>query len=41
MDNVQCDSGQTNLLTCSHNGFGNHDCSHDEDVGVVCYRLSS
>ena len=36
MDNVDCTSGQTNLLACSHNGFGNHDCGHVEDVGVIC-----
>ena len=41
MDNVECGSSQTNLLACSHNGFGNHDCSHVEDVGVVCRRPSS
>ena len=36
MDDVNCISGQTNLLACSHNGFGNHDCGHTEDVGVTC-----
>jgi len=41
MDNIQCDNGQTELSTCSHNGFGNHDCSHVEDVGVVCDRFES
>ena len=36
MDDVNCISGQTNLLACSHNGFGNHNCVHEEDVGVTC-----
>lgn len=36
MDNVNCSNDQTNLLACSHNGFGNHDCGHEEDVGVTC-----
>ena len=41
MDDVNCTNGQTNLLACSHNGFGNHNCSHMEDVGVRCSRPSS
>ena len=40
MDDVNCISGQTNLLACSHNGFGNHNCRHDEDVGVTCSKPS-
>ena len=41
MDDVNCSNGQTNLLACSHNGFGNHNCSHMEDVGVSCSRPPS
>ena len=45
MSNVNCRSGQTNLLACAHSGFGNHDCGHVEDVGIQCssqdYRKSS
>ena len=36
MDNVDCSSGQTNLLACSHNGFGYHNCGHLEDVRIKC-----
>ena len=36
MDNVDCSSGQTNLLACSHNGFGFHNCGHLEDVRIKC-----
>ena len=41
MDDVNCSSGQTNLLACSHNGFGNHNCGHTEDVGVRCSESST
>ena len=40
MDNVNCSSDQTNLLACTHNGFGNHNCGHVEDVGVTCLLQS-
>ena len=41
MDNVNCSSGQTSLLECFHSGFGNHNCLHAEDVGVVCSQPST
>ena len=40
MDDVNCISGQTNLLECSHNGFGDHNCVHMKDVGVTCTQPS-
>ena len=36
LDNVQCTGNESELALCTHNGVGNHDCSHNEDAGVVC-----
>lgn len=36
LDNVEC-SGQESALThCSHPGFGENNCGHGEDAGVIC-----
>lgn len=36
LDQVHCTGAESNLLDCSHLAWGNTDCSHSEDVGVVC-----
>ena len=36
MDEVDCPSSTTNFLTCSHDGWGEDDCSHSEDVFLTC-----
>ena len=38
LDEVNCDGTESNLLNCSHNPIGEHDCAHDEDVGIMCER---
>ncbi|KAK7482045.1 hypothetical protein BaRGS_00026737, partial [Batillaria attramentaria] len=36
LDNLGCTGNEESLLECNHNGIGNHDCGHHEDVGVQC-----
>nr|XP_020513315.1 lysyl oxidase homolog 3 isoform X1 [Labrus bergylta] len=36
LDNVQCSGGERSIDVCKSRGWGNSDCTHDEDAGVVC-----
>ncbi|XP_062566592.1 deleted in malignant brain tumors 1 protein-like [Saccostrea cucullata] len=37
MDDVNCGGGERSLALCPFNGFGNENCGHSEDAGVVCH----
>ncbi|XP_078572965.1 uncharacterized protein LOC144859854 isoform X2 [Branchiostoma floridae x Branchiostoma japonicum] len=36
LDDVNCNGYEQVLSDCSHNGWGEENCSHGEDAGVVC-----
>ena len=36
LDEVRCTGEESYLLECGHAPWGQTDCSHHEDVGVVC-----
>ena len=41
LDNVNCGGSEASIFACNHRTLGEHDCSHKEDAGVVCFGESS
>ena len=36
MDELQCSGTESSLGDCQFDGYGQHDCDHTEDAGVIC-----
>lgn len=36
LDTLNCTGDESRLDVCDHNEWGQHDCSHDEDVAISC-----
>ena len=36
LDEVNCTGQERWLSACPHPGYGDHDCRHNEDVGIEC-----
>ena len=40
LDNLACYGTETVIFDCPHNDIGDHNCRHDEDVGVECRGIA-
>ncbi|XP_074470969.1 scavenger receptor cysteine-rich type 1 protein M130-like isoform X1 [Sebastes fasciatus] len=36
LDDVQCTGSESSVLKCTHKQFGDNNCGHGEDAGVIC-----
>ena len=40
LDDVECNGSERNIADCRHSMLGKHNCKHNEDVGVICGKLT-
>ncbi len=36
MDDVICSGSESSIISCDSVEMGDHNCEHNEDVGVIC-----
>ncbi|XP_064159280.1 scavenger receptor cysteine-rich domain-containing group B protein-like [Anguilla rostrata] len=41
LDNMDCRGNEEQLMDCFHLGWGQHNCGHHEDAGIICLSLES
>ena len=39
LDNLFCNSTESRLINCQHNGISVHNCAHSEDAGLRCQGM--
>ena len=40
LDDINCAGSEDSIVNCQHNGWGSHNCNHNEDASVVCSSKS-
>ena len=41
LDDVKCDGSERSIFSCPHRPVGEHNCSHNEVVGIFCQPPSA
>lgn len=39
LDQVICSGNESSIENCTHWNWGEHNCEHSEDVGVICSKF--